>query len=228
MKPVSNGVVRSTSPVTSTEPSRRNDGCRSSMISKPAPSSAARLVAGNSAGSKPGIARAPTTPEGGVDEHGEVPSSELLRDSLHSGDVVPVTVAEHDRLDVSGRELEPVHVLDDTGRGDACVEEDRPLAAAGRHANERREARLGNQRVGQPVVGEGRGDARLRELVKPGHSLDLVRREEQRVGQVVHQDRDPDGVDRCERDRDHGEGQGCQTSSTPGRRATLLDAVGPA
>jgi hypothetical protein len=62
--------------------------------------------------------------------------------------------------------------------------------------NERREARLGNQGVGQPVVSEGRGYARLCEVVKPGHSLDLLGREEQRVGQVVHQDGDPDGVDR--------------------------------
>jgi hypothetical protein len=100
--------------------------------------------------------------QGGVEEYGKVPSSELLRDSLHPGDVVPVTVAEHDRLDVSRQDLEPAHVLDDTGRRHACVEEDRPLATAGRHANERREAGLGDQGIGQAVVGEGRGCARLR------------------------------------------------------------------
>jgi len=68
--------------------------------------------------------------------------------------------------------------------------------------------RVVNQGVGQPVVNEGRGYARLCEVVQPGDSLDLLRREEQRVGQVVHQDGDPDGVDGRERDRDHGEG--CQ------------------
>ena len=134
---------------------------------------------------------------------GRFAASELLRDSLHPGDVVPVTVAEHDRLDLSRRDLEPAHVLDDTGRRDAGVEEDRPLAAAGRHANERREARLGDQRIGQAVVGDSRGHARPCEVVKPGRALHVLRREEQRVGHVVHQDRDPDGVDRRERDGGH-------------------------
>ena len=93
-------------------------------------------------------------PKGGMDEHWEVATSELPRDPLHPGDVVPVAVAEHDRLDLSRRELEPAHVLDNTVRRDAGIEEDRPLATAGRYANERREARFGDQRVGQAVVGE--------------------------------------------------------------------------
>ena len=93
--------------------------------------------------------------------------------------MVPVTVAEHYRLDVFRQDLEPTHVLDDTGRRHACVEEDRPLATAGRHANERREAGLCDQGIGQAVVGEGRGCARLREMVKPGRALDMLRREEQ-------------------------------------------------
>ncbi len=110
---------------------------------------------------------APASPEGGVDEYGKVPSSELLRDSLHPGDVVPVTVAEHDRLDVSRQDLEPAHVLDDTGRRHARVEEDRPLATAGRDANERREARLGDQGIGQAVVGE---QLRLRAASRDGET----------------------------------------------------------
>ena len=39
--------------------------------------------------------------------------------------------------------------------------------------------------------------------MEPGRALDVFRRKEQRVGQVVHQDRDPDAVDRLESDRVH-------------------------
>jgi len=55
-KPFSNPVTRSTSPVISTDRSYRNDGCRCSMMPKPASSSARRLVVGSSNGS-PGMAR---------------------------------------------------------------------------------------------------------------------------------------------------------------------------
>mgnify|MGYP003298838850 CR=1 FL=1 len=54
-----------------------------------------------------------------------------LGDLTDRVDVVPVTVAEHDRLDLSRQDLEPAHVLDDTGRRHARVEEDR-LARPGR------------------------------------------------------------------------------------------------
>jgi len=55
-KPFSNPVTRSTSPVISTDRSYRNDGCRCSIMPKPASSSARRLVVGSSNGS-PGMAR---------------------------------------------------------------------------------------------------------------------------------------------------------------------------
>ena len=134
-----------------------------------------------------------------------------------------MTVAEHDRLDLSQRELKPAHVLNDTGRRDAGIEEDRSLAAAGRHANERREARLGDQGVGQAVAGKRGGCVWLREVVKPGRALDLLRREEQRVGHVVHQDRDPNGVDRRERDGDHG--QGCHTGGDRSPASPLSNSI---
>ena len=188
--------MRSTSPVTSTEPSSRNDGCRvlDDLEARALECGAAgrgelgRLEAGDS--------DSPTPPELGVDEDGKVPSSELVRDSLHSGDVVPVAVAEHDRLDVTRQDLEPAHVLDDTGRRHAGVEEDRSLAAAGCYAHERREAGLRDQGIGQAVVGNRRGDSGPREMMKPGRALDVLCREQQRVGHVVHQNRDPDAVNR--------------------------------
>jgi len=48
--PRSKGVLRSTSPVTSAEPSSKNDGLSSSTISNPASSSATLLVVGSSNG----------------------------------------------------------------------------------------------------------------------------------------------------------------------------------
>ena len=87
-------------------------------------------------------------PELGMDEHRKARTPDFLRNSLHPGDVVPVPVAEDDRLDVLRRELEPTHVLHHASGSDARVEEDRPFAPAGRDSHERREARLGDQRVG--------------------------------------------------------------------------------
>ena len=65
---------------------------------------------------------AAATPEVGVDQYRKIASSELLRESLHPGDVVPVTVAQDNCLDVSRQDLQPAHVLGHSGRRHTCVE----------------------------------------------------------------------------------------------------------
>jgi hypothetical protein len=62
------------------------------MTSKPASSSALRLVAGSSNGSPPG-------PELGVDQYREVRPAELADQAGQPGGVIEVAVAADDRLD---------------------------------------------------------------------------------------------------------------------------------
>ena len=98
--PRSNSVLRSTSPVTSSEPSSRKDGWRCSTISKPAPQRALarrgqfdRLAARED--------DAATAPELGVDQDGHAGAPERSREPVHARGVIPVAVAEHDDVDVA-------------------------------------------------------------------------------------------------------------------------------
>ncbi len=73
-------------------------------------------------------------------------------------------------------------------------------------ANECGEAWLRDERIWEPVVAYRRRDAgsprcKVRE---PGRALDMLSGKHERIRDVVHQDRDPRGVNRCERDLSHG------------------------
>jgi hypothetical protein len=57
-------------------------------------------------------------------------------------------------VSISPGELEPAHVLGNTVRRDAGVEEDRPLATARSLRERAPRSPLGDQRVGQAGVGE--------------------------------------------------------------------------
>ena len=123
-------------------PSSRNDGCRSSTISKPAPSSAALLVEGSSTGAL-GIATRRRLQKSGWMSTGTFGAAEPLDDPVHAGRVVPVAVAEHDDVDVAGREVEPAHVLHEAVGREPGVEEDADVAdlSPGTRSRARRAAR---------------------------------------------------------------------------------------
>src|ERR1017187_8852436 len=116
--PCSNLVVRSTSPVMSTERSNRNEGWRFSMMSNPAPSSARRLVVGSSKGSMPGMG-----PDLGVDDNGHAGRPEPADEPGQPGRVVEVTVAADDHLDVSRVAPEAAQVVGAAGRSEPGVEQ---------------------------------------------------------------------------------------------------------
>ena len=121
--PRSNSVVRSTSPVTSNEPSSRNDGClllddvkagalkgalaRRRQLHRLAPGNASRRRDQNSGWMSTGMLGLPSCP----------------RQPVHAGDMVPVAVAEDDDVDVAGSEVEPAHVLHQPVGRAAGVEE---------------------------------------------------------------------------------------------------------
>ena len=99
-------------------------------------------------------------PELGMDHHRQLRASERSDQPLHPGHVVPVSVAEHDHLDVGRRDPEPAHVLDHPVRRHAGVEQQRSLAPGLLDPHQRREARLGDQRVGHAVAGDSPARAR--------------------------------------------------------------------
>src|SRR3954470_3121484 len=87
--PCSNSVVRSTSPVTSSEPSSRNDGSRRSTTSKPVPSSALRLGAAISTSSRPGSASRRR-----LHASGGTPTGRLARPSSRASPCMPPTLSK--------------------------------------------------------------------------------------------------------------------------------------
>src|ERR1700760_2910811 len=96
-----------------------------------------------------------------MQEQREVGGAELADQSLHPADVVEVAVAEDDRLQIAWRELEATHVLDQTVRGDAGVEQEAMLLSGAGGRDERREAVLCAQRVeGFPTFEDGGREAR--------------------------------------------------------------------
>ena len=183
-KPRSNSVVRSTSPVTSSEPSSRNEGCRSSTISKPAPSSAGLLVVGQLDRLAAREGDPAPAPELGVDQHRQVRPAQPAHQPVHPGGVVPVAVAQHDDVDVAGREAEPAHVLDQAVGRDPASNRTRVVAAAFVIVTRQRSrARRAARRPCPPSrAGRDRGGGAASGL---GPSRALVG--QQRVGHVVHQ-----------------------------------------
>ena len=111
--------------------------------------------------------------------------------------MVPVAVAEDDHLDVAGGDPQPPHVLDHSPRGHAGVEQKHALALALAEADERREARFCDQRVGYAAlrararVGPRDSAQQRPRSVDPRDPL-LVHQE--RIGQVVDEDRELDPI----------------------------------
>jgi hypothetical protein len=109
---------------------------------------------------EPGEADPSAGPELRVDQHREVPAAERFRHALHSRDVVPVAVAQDDRLDIAERQSQPADVFRDAAGCDARIEQQRALAPVLLDAHECGEAGLGDQRVRNPSRRERRGHAR--------------------------------------------------------------------
>ena len=141
------------------------------------------------------------SPELGVDQNGHVPAPELAHQTIHARGVVPMTVAEHDDVDVAGRQLEPAHVLDEAVRRPARIEQHAglPIALCDRH--QRGEPVLGAQRV----IGLTAREKARRHPWRGRHGgpsrRTLVGKE--RVGHVVHQHGDRERVDGLKRNRLH-------------------------
>src|ERR1700722_18594224 len=77
-----------------------------------------------------------------MDDHRDVGPPDLAHEAVQASRVVEVTVAQHDRLDVAGRQLEEAHVVNEAVRADAGVEQHAARSTAGREGDERREAVL--------------------------------------------------------------------------------------
>jgi hypothetical protein len=166
-------------------------------------------------------------PELGVDENGDlrVPA-QLAHESVHTGGVVPVTVAQHDDVDVMRAELESAHVLHQAVRRYSGVEQNlgRPVRLRDRH--EAREAVLGSQQVARPVaLEEARRDARVggeRQGSSRGGTLVC----DQQVSRVVDQRRDAQRIDRVERNRFHHLLHEIRASPSRETRRYRADAIG--
>jgi hypothetical protein len=116
--------------VTSTLPANRNEGSGRSTTSKPMPSSAPRLVAGSSHGSRPGsvILR---RDQNGMHQHRKVGPAQRPTEPVEPGGVVEVAVRADHRLDRVRGQLQPAHVLDHPVRADPGVEQQPVHAAVG-------------------------------------------------------------------------------------------------
>ena len=139
-------------------------------------------------------------PELGVDEDVSLRlTPQLAHESVHPGGVIPVTVAQHDDVDVTRVELESAHVLHQAVRRDSGVEQNRGCPVRFRHPHQAREAMLGSQEVARLVaLEEARRDFRVGGE-RQGSSLGGTVVCEQQVGRVVDQRRDAQRVDRVER-----------------------------
>ena len=86
-------------------------------------------------------------PELRVDQDGHVGPAELAHQPVHTRDVIPMTVAEDDDVDVGGGQVEPAHVLDEAVGRPAGVEEQAGLSVALGDRHQRGEPVLGAERV---------------------------------------------------------------------------------
>lgn len=141
-------------------------------------------------------------PELRVDQDGHVRAPEFAHQPVHARDVIPMTVAEHDGVDVTGRQVEPAHVLHEAVGCPAGVEENAGLPVALCDCHEHGEPVLGAQRViGVTAREEG---CRHPWRGRHGGPLRWTLVGEQRVGDVVHERGHRDCVHGLERDRlDH-------------------------
>jgi hypothetical protein len=148
-----------------------------------------------------GEREAAASPELRVDQDGHVRAPELADQAVHARDVIPMTVAEDDDVDVSGGQLEPAHVLHEAVGGPTGVEEHAGLTVALGDCHQRGEPVLGTQRV----VGVTACEEGCRHPWRGPHRGPLCRTfvGEQRVGHVVHQRGHRDRVDGFECDRRH-------------------------
>ena len=120
-----------------------------------------------------------------MDQNRRARAAEPAYEPVHPGDVVPMTVAEDDHVDIAGREVKAAHVLDQPVRRATRIEEHVRLAAALVDGHERGEAVLGAQRVvGVAADVQSRREARRGRHRRPLGGT-LIR--EQRVGHVVHE-----------------------------------------
>ena len=145
----------------------------------------------------------PAAPELRVDRHRQAGAAERSDEPLHPGDVVPVPVAEHDHLDVPDPEPEPAHVLDHPVRRDTRVEQQRSLPPTRSIRTSAENPGSAISASGTPVFGRTRAPAVGSAPVSARGQLTrwTPAVDQQRVGEVVDQDRDPDPVDRLELDR---------------------------
>jgi len=144
-----------------------------------------------------------TAPELGMDEDGNVGPAELPDQPVHPGGVIPVTVAQHDHVDVARRDLQPAHVLDQAVRCPSGIEQDPRLAVALGDRHQTREAVLGPQGVARPASFD---ESRRHPGLRPQPHRRPLRRtlvDEQHVGHVVDQRGDRQRVDGLERKRFH-------------------------
>jgi hypothetical protein len=96
-------------------------------------------------GRKPGKADPPAAPELGMDHDRQSGRAEHPHQPLDPRHVIPMTVAEHDHLDLGRIDREPAHVLHHPVRRHPGVEQQRSLAACRLDPHQRRESRLGDQ-----------------------------------------------------------------------------------
>jgi hypothetical protein len=110
-------------------------------------------------------------------------------------------MAEHDHLHVSRRDPKPAHVLDHPVRRYASVEQHDSVPPVLLKSHQGRKAGLGDQRVRHAGVGTDASACPRKPTqqrlwpIQPRHHP-LI--DEQRVSQVVHQDRDLHPIDRLE------------------------------
>ena len=102
-------------------------------------------------------------PELRVDQHGHVRAPEPSHQPVHARDVIPVTVAEHDDVDVGGRQSQAAHVLHEAVGRPSRVEEDARLPVPLGDGHERartRARRAARRRCPRPRGGVPRSAAR--------------------------------------------------------------------
>ena len=219
--PVSKSVSRSTSPVTSSIPSSRNEACRSSMTVKPAPSIAARLGVGSS------NARSGPASRRRVQKSGCSSTGSRRAPARRASPCRPITWSKCPWLStiaskVSGAHRQPVQVADHPVRGDARVEQHPADPAPVPHLDQRREAVLGPQHVdGRPVDGQLAGQRRQRARragqPPPPDQPDVG---QQGVAGVVHHHGHVHAVDRLQPHVGHG-----RAGSANGGRNGLVEPV---
>ena len=169
------------------------------MTWKPAPSRAPRLVVGISSGSRPGSTTRRRFQKSGMDQHRQVRPTEAADQTVETAGMVEVAVAQDDRLQVAGIDLETAHVLHHPVRADAAVEQQPVGLPRGGHRQQHGEPMLRDELVGAEPAGHGRD--RQAAGGRPGAASvgrPLIRHEE--VVDVIDERGHGQGVHRLQRD----------------------------